>query len=228
MPREWGCSSGGWTSDRHAADAGSISQCGKEFCSKSQLSVQTLLWCPYDPVRKDMFYICVHVNDPIAHVRVGWIMETLKHPACTLGWVVRLCQNWLSPGRQPKFPHRKNPIGTIHLFKKKKKKKKKGWSESVLFIRSDTCLNHADCDLEFCRRLTPADSRCLCQNKEEDNVCVRERELQRTLTLKACPLPPGWYPHYADWVTRPLLTCPGCWSKHQSPHGWSLCKRCHS
>ena len=30
-------------------------------------------------------YICAHVNDPVVHVRPWWIMEPLKHPACTLG-----------------------------------------------------------------------------------------------------------------------------------------------
>ena len=39
----WGCNSVGRASDRHAADAGSIPRCGKEFVSQSQLSVQTLL-----------------------------------------------------------------------------------------------------------------------------------------------------------------------------------------
>ena len=29
--------------------------------------------------------ICVHITDPVVHVRVQWIMETLKHPACTVG-----------------------------------------------------------------------------------------------------------------------------------------------
>ena len=44
------CRSVGEASDRHAADAGSIPRCGKEFFSQSQLSVQTLLRCPYTPV----------------------------------------------------------------------------------------------------------------------------------------------------------------------------------
>ena len=40
-------------------------------------------------------YICAHVKDPVVHVRVLWIMKTLKHPACTVGWVARLCRlNW--------------------------------------------------------------------------------------------------------------------------------------
>ena len=30
-------------------------------------------------------YICAHVKDPKVHVRVWWILETLKHPACTIG-----------------------------------------------------------------------------------------------------------------------------------------------
>ena len=35
-----------------------------------------------------------HFKDPVVHVRVWWIMETLKHPACTIGWVARLLQLW--------------------------------------------------------------------------------------------------------------------------------------
>ena len=27
-------------------------------------------------------FICAHVKDPVVHVRLRWIMETLKHPAC--------------------------------------------------------------------------------------------------------------------------------------------------
>ena len=42
-----GCSSVGRASDQNVADAGSIPRCGKGFFSRSQLSVQTLLRCPY-------------------------------------------------------------------------------------------------------------------------------------------------------------------------------------
>ena len=35
-------------------------------------------------------YICALVKDPEVHVRVRWIMETLKHTACTVGWVLSL------------------------------------------------------------------------------------------------------------------------------------------
>ena len=60
-------------------------------------------------------YISVYVKDLVVHVRVRWIMETLKHPACTLGWVARLCRSWLSPGKVTRISDGKNPIGTIRL-----------------------------------------------------------------------------------------------------------------
>ena len=75
-------------SDRHAADAGSIPRCGTGFFSQSQLSVKTLssLTCVRTPpcavTRID---IGGQVKDRVVHVRVWWIMETLKHPACTQG-----------------------------------------------------------------------------------------------------------------------------------------------
>ena len=101
--------------------------CSKEFFSQSQLSVQTLLRCPH-VCSKEFFSqshfqcrlsygvrtplcaitsidICAHVKDPVVHVRVGWSMETLEHPACTTVQVARLCQKvGLPRGRQPEFP----------------------------------------------------------------------------------------------------------------------------
>ena len=35
---------------------------------------------------------CAHIRDPVVHVRVQWIMETLKHPACSVSWVAWLLQ----------------------------------------------------------------------------------------------------------------------------------------
>ena len=52
--------------------------------------------------------ICVHIKDPVVHVRVRWIMETLKHPACTVGWVAQLS---FSRGKQPKFSMAEIPMG---------------------------------------------------------------------------------------------------------------------
>ena len=54
-----GCSSVGRASDRRATDAGSFHRCGKGFFSQSQLSVQTLLRCPYTPMRNHMrLHLC--------------------------------------------------------------------------------------------------------------------------------------------------------------------------
>ena len=64
-------------------------------------------------------YICAHVKDPVVHVRVRWIMKTSKHPACTLGWVARLCRSWLSTGKATRISHGRNPIVTIRKKKKK-------------------------------------------------------------------------------------------------------------
>ena len=46
----WGCSSFSRASDRHTADTGSIPLCSKGFFSQSQLSVKTLLQCPFTPM----------------------------------------------------------------------------------------------------------------------------------------------------------------------------------
>ena len=63
-------------------------------------------------------YICVRVKDPVVHVRVRWIMETLKHLACTVGWVAQLCSSWRSPGKQPEFPLGEIPMGQYSGKKK--------------------------------------------------------------------------------------------------------------
>ena len=42
---------------------------------------------------------CAHVKNPAVHVKIQWIMETLKHLVYTIGWVTQLCQSWLSPGK---------------------------------------------------------------------------------------------------------------------------------
>ena len=63
--------------------------------------------------------ICTQVAAPVLRVRVRWIMETLKHPARTVGWVTRLCRSWLSPGKAIRFPMGKNPLGQYSCKKKK-------------------------------------------------------------------------------------------------------------
>ena len=44
-------------------------------------------------------------------------METLKHPACNIGWVAWCCCSWLSLGKATRISHGKNSIGTAKLSK---------------------------------------------------------------------------------------------------------------
>ena len=57
-----------------------------------------------------------HVKNLVINVKVGWIRETLKHQACTKGWVARLCCSWLSLGKANKISHGRNPTGTIQML----------------------------------------------------------------------------------------------------------------
>ena len=77
--KQRGCSSVGRASNWHNADTGSIPWCGKEFFSQRQLSVQTLFCSVRTPLcAVACINICVHVKDPVVHVRVWWIIKTLK------------------------------------------------------------------------------------------------------------------------------------------------------
>ena len=96
----WGVAQLVRASDRHAADAGSIPRCGKGFFPpESTFSADSLTVPVHPPCAIACINICAHFKDPVVHVRVRWIMEMLKHPACTIGWVARLSHNWLSPGK---------------------------------------------------------------------------------------------------------------------------------
>ena len=52
--------------------------------------------------------ICAHVKDPVVHVRVWWIMKTLKHPACTIGWVAQLLEQAFLRKSNLNFPWKKS------------------------------------------------------------------------------------------------------------------------
>ena len=99
-----GWSSVGRASDWHTADTGLIPRLCR-LCHR----VHTPL-CAFACI-----YIFAHVKDPIVHVRVLWIMETLKHPACTVGWVAWHCCSWLSLGKATWISHWRNPIWTVQL-----------------------------------------------------------------------------------------------------------------
>ena len=66
----WGCSLVGRASVRHAADAGIFLLVN--FQCRLSYGVRT------SPCAIASIYICAHVKDPVVHVRVCWIMETLN------------------------------------------------------------------------------------------------------------------------------------------------------
>ena len=76
----------GRASDRHAAEASSIPWLvvrrgiflPVNFQCRLSYGVRT------PPCATACINICAHVKDPVVRVRVRWIMETLKYPACTV------------------------------------------------------------------------------------------------------------------------------------------------
>ena len=109
------CSPVGTASDWHAADTGSTPLCGKGFFSESSFSADSLRCIRTPPCAITRIKICAHVKDPVVHVRLRWIMETLKHPACTEGWVARLCRSWLFPRKATRISHERNFNGTMQM-----------------------------------------------------------------------------------------------------------------
>ena len=71
--------------------------------------------------------ICAHIKDPVVHVRVWLIMETKKHPVCTVDQVAWLCCSWLSPKTAPQISQGRNPNGTTEL----KKEKESSWRRKI-------------------------------------------------------------------------------------------------
>ena len=91
-----------------------------DFSPKVNFQCRLSYMCPYTPVCNRMHLHVCAVKDPFVHVGVRWIIGTLKHIACTEGWVARVCRSWLSPGRHPEFPmgeiHRDNTTVKSFLF----------------------------------------------------------------------------------------------------------------
>ena len=118
LVRAWDC---------HATDAGLIPRCSKGFFSQCRLSMQTLT-CVYIPLCAiACINTCAHIKDPEVPVRVRWIMETLKHLACTVGWVAWL---WLLA-----FPRESNlnfPWEKSHWDNTVQKKKSSGFGNSMV------------------------------------------------------------------------------------------------
>ena len=87
----WGCSSVGSASDSHTTEAG-INYLMRQgiFLSVSNFSADSSYDVSTPMCATASINICAHVKDSLVHVRVQWITETLKHPACTVCWDVRL------------------------------------------------------------------------------------------------------------------------------------------
>ena len=80
-----GCSSVGRASDQCTSEAGSITWCSKGFFSPESTFSADSYGVQTAPCATAHIRIFVHIVDPVVHVRAQYIMETLKHPACTIG-----------------------------------------------------------------------------------------------------------------------------------------------
>ena len=102
----WGCCSVRGASSLHAVHTCSIPRCGEGFFSQPTFTTDFFLFFltvsvpTYLPLPRAVacINICAHVKDLVVYARVWWIMEILKCPACTVGWVARLCHTWPSLG----------------------------------------------------------------------------------------------------------------------------------
>ena len=90
--------------DHRATDAGLIPCVARDFLPRANFQCR-LSFSVHTPLYAiACINICGHGKDPVVYVRVQWIMETLKHPACTLGLVVWLLQLAFSGEHKPNFP----------------------------------------------------------------------------------------------------------------------------
>ena len=169
----WECSSPvGTALDRRASDAGSIPRAAREFSPRVNVQWRLSYGVCTPPCAIACVNICVHVRDPVFHARVRWIMETLKDPARTVGWVARFCRNWLSPGKASRISYGRNPNWTIQLFKKKKAQNRASVSEWSISIGTVWKATDSGAHTDFPERID-----CKKLNRT-DEVYVR-----RSLTL---------------------------------------------
>ena len=118
----WGCGSVGRALDLHAASAGSIPQCSKFFSHRVNYQCRLSYGARTPLCAIICIDICVQVKDPVENVRVQWIMETLKPPACTVGVTVAA---GFPRGRQPKFSKVEIPLKQYSCRNVKKMNKSK-------------------------------------------------------------------------------------------------------
>ena len=109
----WGCSSVGRASDQHHR-FDSLMQQGI-FLPEWTFCVDCLTFVHTSSCAIACVNISANVKDPVVPVWVWLIMETQRHPACTLGWVVWLCHSWFSSGKATQISHWRNHSGTKQL-----------------------------------------------------------------------------------------------------------------
>ena len=95
----------------------------RDFSPRVNFQCRLSYMHPYIPCAIACINICAHVKDPVVHVRVRWIMETLKHPAYTGGWVRDSVAAGFSQGKQPEFSMGEIPLGQYSCKSKSKKVK---------------------------------------------------------------------------------------------------------
>ena len=83
-----------------------------------------LFRCPLPPCAIACINVCAHVKDPVVHVRGWWVIETLNHPECTVGWVVRHSRSWLSQGKATRISRVRDANGTIQLLNQRQQQQK--------------------------------------------------------------------------------------------------------
>ena len=80
--------------------------------------------------------LSLHITDPVVHVKISWVTEKQKHPACTVGWVAQLYRSWLFPVKATQIPHGRNSQWVNTVVQKNKRWFKLGWSfSSVIAYR---------------------------------------------------------------------------------------------
>ena len=69
---------------------------GKDFSLRVHSQCRLSIGVRTSPCAIARNYICAHAKDAVDAVDYG----NTRHPACTVGWVARLCRSWLSSGKQ--------------------------------------------------------------------------------------------------------------------------------
>ena len=90
----------------------------RDFSPRVNFHEDSLSVSVHPRVQSHALTFCSHVKDSVVLVRVRWIIEKVKHPACTVTWLARICRNWLFSGKQPEFRMGEIPMEQYSCEKK--------------------------------------------------------------------------------------------------------------